>query len=91
MDNMTALDLGQILAVLALFYRLSTDRANHAEEMGRIKSQIEHLENRAGTVDSRLDNIDSKLEKLIASAVRLEALLNAPQRVLETPSPLAKG
>ena len=90
MDNMTALDLGQILAVLALFYRLSTDRANHAEEMGRIKSQIEHLEKRAGTVDSRLDNIDTKLEKLIASAVRLEALLNTSNKPLATPSPLAK-
>ena len=89
--DMSTLDLGQILAVLGLFYKLSTDKADHAEEMGRIKSQIEHLEKRASTVDGRLDNIDSKLEKLIASAVRLEALLNAPQRVLETPSPLTKA
>tara|TARA_Y200000002_G_scaffold106005_1_gene86515 strand:+ start:193 stop:465 length:273 start_codon:yes stop_codon:yes gene_type:complete len=89
--DMSTLDLGQILAVLGLFYKLSTDKADHAEEMGRIKSQIEHLEKRASTVDGRLDNIDSKLEKLIASAVRLEALLNAPQRVLETPSALTKA
>tara|TARA_Y100001938_G_C7834491_1_gene303067 strand:- start:185 stop:457 length:273 start_codon:yes stop_codon:yes gene_type:complete len=89
--DMSTLDLGQILAVLALFYKLSADKADHAEQMGRIKSQIEHLENRAGTVDSRLDNIDTKLEKLIASAVRLEALLNTSHKPLATPSPLAKS
>ena len=89
MESMSVIDMGQVLAVLGLFYKLSADRAQHAEEMGRIKSQIEYLENKQNTVDTRLDNIDSKLEKLIASVVRLEALISHKNnyKYLETPKP----
>ena len=79
METMNAFDIGQILAVIALFYKLSSDRAHHAEDMGRIKSQIEHLESRASTVDTRLGTIDAKLEKLMSSLARVEAILNRPQ------------
>jgi chromosome segregation ATPase len=56
--------------------------------MGRIKSQIEYLQDKQNTVDTRLDNIDSKLEKLIASVIRLEALISHNKnKYLETPKP----
>ena len=63
METMNAFDIGQILAVIALFYKLSSDRAHHAEDMGRIKSQIEHLESRASTVDTRLRHYRCKVRK----------------------------
>ena len=91
MDSMNIMDLGQILALFGLAYKLSSDRAQHAEEMGKIKAQIDHLEKRAGNVDSRLDIIDQKLEKLIASAVRLEAMMNVSNsRYKSLETPLAK-
>lgn len=87
---MNMIDLGQIMALIGLAYKLSSDRSVHAEQMGKIKNQIEHLENRAGNVDSRLDIIDQKLEKLIASAVRLEAMMNVSNSRYNLETPLAK-
>lgn len=77
---MSVFDITTILAVLGLFYKLSTDKAAHAEEMGKLKQQVKSLESRASNVDDKLNSIDDKLGNLINAITRLETLLGQGQQ-----------
>ena len=77
--NMSMFDIGTIIAVLGLFFKLSTDKAAHAEEMGRMKQQIKSLETRASKIDDKLESIDDKLGNLITAVARLEGILGQNQ------------
>jgi len=93
--DMSALDVGTVLAVLGLFYKLSETRAIHAEEMGRIKQQVKSLETRASQTDTKFAEIDTKLTQLMESNARLEAhiallLGRKGQKVTETPAPFKR-
>jgi len=71
--DMSALDVGTILAVLGLFYKQIETRAQQSEEMGRIKQQILSLEQRAKVNEIKLEAIDSKLGVILEAHARLEA------------------
>ena len=90
--DMSALDIGTVLAVFGLFYKLSETRAIHAEEMGKIKQQVKSLETRAAHIDTKLNDVDQKLAQLMESNARLEAHLNLllgrrGHKLMETPAP----
>jgi regulator of replication initiation timing len=89
---MSALDIGTVLAVFGLFYKLSETRAIHAEEMGKIKQQVRSLESRAALIDTKLGDVDQKLSQLMESNARLEAHLNLllgrrGHKLIDTPAP----
>lgn len=91
--DMNALDVGTVLALLGVIFKVNQDKAAAAEEVGRMKQQIKSLESRMGQVDNKFSDIDDKLGKLIASMTRLETLLGhqGQPRVMETPGPLRNG
>lgn len=71
--DMSALDVGTILAVLGLFYKQIETRAQQAEQMGRIKQQVLALEQRAKIIEVKLEGIDNKLGVILEAHARLEA------------------
>ena len=73
--DMNPFDIGTILAVLGLFYKLSADKAAHAEEMGRLKQQVRSLESRTSRIDDRLESIDDKLGNLLTAIIKLETII----------------
>ena len=90
--DMSALDIGTVLAVFGLFYKLSETRAQHAEEMGKIKQQVLSLETQNTQLNAKLSEVDSKLNQLMESNARLEAHLNLllgrrGHKLIETPAP----
>jgi len=78
--NMSMFDVGTVIAVLGLFYKLSADKAAHSEEMGKIKEKVNNLENHANKIDDKLESIDEKLGNLIISVARLEGILAQNQQ-----------
>ena len=76
MDNMSPLDIGQVIALLAFWFSTTREKAQKAEEIGRIKQQIKSLETRAANVDHQLIEINSKLNQLVESNARLETQLS---------------
>jgi DNA anti-recombination protein RmuC len=78
--DMSVIDVGTVLAVLGLFYKLIADKAAQAEEMGKLKQQVKSLETRAGKIDNKLESIDDKLGNLINAVTRLEAILGQNQQ-----------
>ena len=76
MDNMSPFDIGQVLALLAFWFSTTREKAQKAEEIGRIKQQIKSLETRAANVDHQLIEINSKLNQLVESNARLETQLS---------------
>mgnify|MGYP003117849990 FL=1 len=76
MDNMRPLDIGQVIALLAFWFSTTREKAQKAEEIGRIKQQIKSLETRAANVDHQLIEINSKLNQLVESNARLETQLS---------------
>lgn len=75
METMSPIDIGQVLALLAFWFSTSKDKAQKAEELGRMKQQIKSLETRAANVDHQLIEINSKLNQLVESNARLETQL----------------
>lgn len=75
MDNMSPLDIGQVIALLAFWFSTTREKAQKAEEIGRIKQQIKSLETRAANVDGQLIEINNKLNQLVESNARLETQL----------------
>lgn len=75
MESMSPIDIGQVLALLAFWFSTSKDKAQKAEELGRMKQQIKSLETRAANVDHQLIEINSKLNQLVESNARLETQL----------------
>lgn len=90
--DMSAIDVGTLIGLVGIFFKSLQDKAQAAEQLGRMKQQIKSLETRATAVDQKLGEIDDKLARLIASMTRLETLLNQNQNqnnhVLQTPQPL---
>jgi len=78
--DMSMIDIGTVLAVLGLFYKLSADKAAHAEEMGKLKQQVRSLESRTGRIDDRLESIADKLANLINAITRLETIIGQNQQ-----------
>ena len=76
MESMSPIDIGQLLALLAFWFSTSKDKAQKAEELGRMKQQIKSLETRAANVDHQLIEINSKLNQLVESNARLETQLS---------------
>lgn len=72
MENMTAIDIGQLLALAAFWYTTTKDKAQKSEELGRMKQQITTLETKSIQVDDQLSKIDQKLNQLVESNTRLE-------------------
>ena len=75
MDNMSPLDIGQVIALLAFWFSTTREKAQKAEEIGRIKQEIKSLETRAANVDGQLIEINNKLNQLVESNARLETQL----------------
>ena len=75
MVNMSPLDIGQVIALLAFWFSTIREKAQKAEEIGRIKQQIKSLETRAANVDGQLIEINNKLNQLVESNARLETQL----------------
>jgi len=73
--DMSMFDIGTVLAVLGLFYKLSVDKAAHAEEMGKLKQQVRSLESRTSRIDDRLESIDDKLGNLLTAIIKLETII----------------
>ena len=73
--DMSAIDLGTLAAFIAIFFKMQSDKAVSAEELGRMKQQIKSLETRAGRVDGKLTEIDEKLSLMMAAIARLESQL----------------
>jgi predicted nucleic acid-binding Zn-ribbon protein len=73
--DMSVFDIGTALAVLSLFYKLSADKAQHSEEMGKLKQQVKSLETRAAKIDDRLESIDDKLGNLLTAITKLETII----------------
>jgi len=70
---MSALDMGTIAAFIGIFFKMQSDKALSAEELGRMKQQIKSLETRAGQVDNKLGDIDEKLSLVLAAIARLDS------------------
>lgn len=73
MMDMSAVDLGTLAAFIGIFFKMQSDKALSAEELGRMKQQIKSLETRAGRVDGKLTEIDEKLSLMMAAIARLES------------------
>jgi hypothetical protein len=71
--DMSALDMGTIAAFIGIFFKMQSDKALSAEELGRMKQQIKSLETRAGQVDNKLGDIDEKLSLVLAAIARLDS------------------
>ena len=74
--DMSAIDLGTMIAFVGLYLKTQQDKATAAEAVGVMKQQIKNLEDKAAHVDTRLDQIDEKLARVLASNTRLETQLN---------------
>ena len=94
--DMNAIDYGTILAFIALILKQQSDKAQAAEELGKMKQQLVTLETKSAQVDQKFSGIDSKLSHLVASNARLESLVKmlissksstaASLKFLETPT-----
>jgi len=69
---MTAIDIGQLLALAAFWFTTTKDKAQKSEELGRMKQQIATLETKSIQVDNQLSEINTKLSQLVESNTRLE-------------------
>ena len=75
--DMTPVDIGTLIALAGMLWKMTQDRAAHAEEMGRLKQQVVSLEARASGYDARFASVERKLETLIEAVARIEATLDA--------------
>ena len=72
--DITGVDFGVILTILAMIIKGAQDRARAAEELGKLKQQVASLEARGSRGDNRFESLESKLEVLIAAVTRIEVL-----------------
>ena len=84
--DISGVDLGFVVALIALVVKMTQDRSKAAEEMGILKQQVRALEARGNQWDSRLERIESKLEVLVAAVTRIEAICERDYRA-RTPIP----
>ena len=84
--DMTAIDIGTLVALGGMLWKMTQDKAHQAEEMGRLKQQVRSLETRAAQSDEKFSSVDRKLQQLIEAVARIEATLEA-QRDLAPRAP----
>jgi len=84
--DISGIDLGVILTLVAMIVRMSHDKANAAEQLGRLKQQVASLEARGSKWDNRFESLESKLEVLIAAVTRIEVLCERDYKA-RTPLP----
>ena len=84
--DISGVDLGVILTILAMIVKMSQDKANAAEQLGRLKQQVASLEARGSRWDNRFESLESKLEVLIAAVTRIEVLCERDYKA-RTPLP----
>ena len=84
--DISGIDLGVILTILAMIVKMSQDKANAAEQLGRLKQQVASLEARGSRWDNRFESLESKLEVLIAAVTRIEVLCERDYKA-RTPLP----
>ena len=84
--DISAIDLGVILTLVGLIVKMSQDKANAAEQLGRLKQQVASLEARGSRWDNRFESLESKLEVLIAAVTRIEVLCERDYKA-RTPLP----
>jgi len=84
--DMTAIDIGTLVALGGMLWKMTQDKATSAEEMGRLKQQVKSLEDKAAQVDTRFESVDKKLQQLIEAVARIEERLEA-QRDLQPRGP----
>lgn len=75
METITPVSIGTLLALVAFWFSTTKEKAQQAEELGRMKQQIKSLETRAANVDGQLIEISNKLNQLVESNARLETQL----------------
>tara|TARA_Y100001973_G_C5198830_1_gene336181 strand:- start:531 stop:803 length:273 start_codon:yes stop_codon:yes gene_type:complete len=84
--DISGIDFGVILTLIGLIVKMSQDKANAAEQLGRLKQQVASLEARGSRWDNRFESLESKLEVLIAAVTRIEVLCERDYKA-RTPSP----
>lgn len=84
--DISGIDLGVILTLVAMIVKMSQDKASAAEQLGRLKQQVASLEARGSRWDSRFESLESKLEVLIAAVTRIEVLCERDYKA-RTPLP----
>tara|TARA_R100001015_G_C4624036_1_gene182041 strand:+ start:1224 stop:1502 length:279 start_codon:yes stop_codon:yes gene_type:complete len=84
--DISGIDLGVILTLVAMIVKMSQDKANAAEQLGRLKQQVASLEARGSRWDNRFESLESKLEVLIAAVTRIEVLCERDYKA-RTPLP----
>ena len=84
--DISGIDLGVILTLVAMIVKMSQDNASAAEQLGRLKQQVASLEARGSRWDSRFESLESKLEVLIAAVTRIEVLCERDYKA-RTPLP----
>lgn len=86
--DMSPIDIGTLVALVAMLWKMTQDKAAHAEQMGRLKQQVLSLEARASGYDARFTSVERKLETLIEAVARIEATLEASRNYqARTPIP----
>ena len=85
--DMTPVDIGTLVALVAMLWKMTQDKAAHAEQMGRLKQQVLSLEARASGYDAKFASVERKLETLIEAVARIEATLET-QRNYQPRTPI---
>ena len=75
--DMSAIDIGTLVALGGMLWKMTQDKTAQAEEMGRLKQQVRSLETRASQSDAKFESVDRKLQQLIEAVARIEATLEA--------------
>lgn len=85
--DMSPVDIGTLVALAGMLWKMTQDKAAHAEQMGRLKQQVLSLEARASGYDAKFASVERKLETLIEAVARIEATLET-QRNYQPRTPI---
>lgn len=73
--DLSNVDIGVIVAIIGMIIKSAQDKAIQAEQMGRLKQQVQSLEARGGRWDERFNDIERDLSDIKASLARVETIL----------------
>jgi DNA repair exonuclease SbcCD ATPase subunit len=73
--DLSNVDIGVIVAIIGMIIKSAQDKAIQAEQMGRLKQQVQSLEARGGRWDERFNDIERDLSDIKASLARVETVL----------------
>ena len=74
--DLSNVDIGVIVAIIGMIIKSAQDKAAQAEQMGRLKQQVQSLEARGGRWDERFNDIERDLSDIKASLARVETVLS---------------